>query len=371
MALIALIRRRGVPGGRRAKAVLAGARALRRLAVLRRQHDHPGDLGPVRDRRRQGLGAVTVRPGHPDHGSDHRRPVPGPASGHGRRGTPVRPGHGYLVCGDRRARRARHRSPPGDPQGAVTDLCPGLPVQPLRDRVLLAGRRRPGRHRSRGALRGHGALRPRADHARLADPRLPRLHPQLHGPGRPCSGPSGQHKQPVLPARTGVGAAPDGLPGRRGDRHRLTGRDHRRVLGREPGRPARLPSAAAHRVYLGRADRPDLRPVDQLAAPGHRPHARRHVQELSRAGLRVRRGRDRHDHDHDPAVLLRRPLPVAQTMVDRRARRRHPPHRGPPVLRRQPDQAAPRSMASAADRHRRVHRLYHLAEGPRTGHPSA
>ena len=134
---------------------------------------------------------------------------------------------------------------------------------------------------------------------------------------------------------------------------------------------ARLPSAAAHRVYLGRADRPDLRPVDQLAAPGHRPHARRHVQELSRAGLRVRRGRDRHDHDHDPAVLLRRPLPVAQTMVDRRARRRHPPHRGPPVLRRQPDQAAPRSMASAADRHRRVHRLYHLAEGPRTGHPSA
>ena len=51
--------------------------------------------------------------------------------------------------------------------------------------------------------------------------------------------------------------------------------------------------------------------VDQLDAAGLRPHARRHVQKLGRAGLRVRHGGDRHDHDYDLAVLLRRAPPVA------------------------------------------------------------
>ena len=58
-------------------------------------------------------------------------------------------------------------------------------------------------------------------------------------------------------------------------------------------------------------------------------------------------------------------------LVDRRARRGLPAHRGPSVLRRQPDQAGERSVAAAADRHRRVHRHDHLAEGPGTGHPAA
>jgi KUP system potassium uptake protein len=54
MALITLIRRRGAPGGRRARVALAA------LGVLRRQHDHPRDLGAVRDRGRQGRGPVAV-----------------------------------------------------------------------------------------------------------------------------------------------------------------------------------------------------------------------------------------------------------------------------------------------------------------------
>ena len=60
-----------------------------------------------------------------------------------------------------------------------------------------------------------------------------------------------------------------------------------------------------------------------------------------------------------------------RTMVDRRARRRLPPDRGPLGLRRQPDQTGERGVASAADRHHRVHRPDHLAERPGTGHPPA
>jgi K+ transporter len=58
LALITLIRGRGTPGSRRAKAHPGRARHLRRLAVLRRQHDHVGHLGTVR-----GRGLKVVQPG--------------------------------------------------------------------------------------------------------------------------------------------------------------------------------------------------------------------------------------------------------------------------------------------------------------------
>ena len=115
------------------------------------------------------------------------------------------------------------------------------------------------------------------------------------------------HQQPVLPARARVGTTADGPAGHRGDRHRLTGGDHRRVLGRVPGRSARLPAAAADRAHLGVDDRPDLRAVDQLAADGLGAHPGVRVPQLGGAGLRVRHGGDRHDHHHHAAVLLRRP----------------------------------------------------------------
>ena len=371
MALIALIRRRALPGGMPGQGGAVGARDLRGLAVLRRQHDHAGHLGAFGGRGRQGRGTVGVRSGHPHHGGDHHRPVPGSAAGHGRRGSDVRAGHERLVHRDRRARRAGHRHAPGDPEGAVAQLRPRLPVRPLRHRVLLLDRRRPGRHRSRGAVRGHGALRPHAGQARLAAGRLPRLHPELHGPGRPDPGPPGQHRQPVLPAGSGVGQAPDGLPRHRGDRHRLAGGHQRRLLGRAPGRATRLPAAAAHPVHLRTDDGPDLRPVDQLAAAGGRSRPRARVPDLGRAGLRLRHGRDRHDHDHDPAVLLLRPSSVAMAAVDRAGGRRRADRHRPAVLRRQPDQADPRSVVPAADRHRRVHHLHHLAARPRTRHAAA
>ena len=51
----------------------------------------------------------------------------------------------------------------------------------------------------------------------------------------------------------------DGPAGDRGDRDRLPGGDHRRLLRRPPGRAARLPAAAADRPHLGGDGRPDLR----------------------------------------------------------------------------------------------------------------
>ena len=128
---------------------------------------------------------------------------------------------------------------------------------------------------------------------------------------------------------------------------------------------------AAHRIHLGTDDRPDLHPVHQLAATGGGDHARGHVPELGRAGLRLRHGRDRHDHHHDLAVLLLRPSSVALAAVDRADRRRRPARHRPAVLRLQPDQAGARSLASAADRHHHVHHPHHLAAGPRARHPAA
>ena len=128
-----------------------------------------------------------------------------------------------------------HRRAPGDPQGAVADLRAGLLLRPLLDRVLRAGRGRARGHRRRGAVRRHGSLRPRADHPRLAAARVPRVHPELHGPGRAHP----RRPRPTSPARSScscpTGDVADGLPGDRGDGHRLAGGDHRRLLGRPPG----------------------------------------------------------------------------------------------------------------------------------------
>src|SRR5262249_11824963 len=121
-------------------------------------------------------------------------------------------------------------------------------------------RRRTRGHRGRGAVRGHGALRPRADHPRLAVVRFPCLHPQLHGAGRADPRrPEARHRQPVLPAGARVGAAAHGLPRRRRDGHRLAGGHQRRVLGGPASLSARLPAPVAHRAHLGGTNRPDLR----------------------------------------------------------------------------------------------------------------
>jgi K+ transporter len=99
MALIALIRRRALPGGSRAKAVLAGLGIFGASLFFGDSMITPAISGAVRSRGRPGRGSVIVRPGHPHHGGDHHCPVPGSAAGHGRRGADVRAGHEPLLIG--------------------------------------------------------------------------------------------------------------------------------------------------------------------------------------------------------------------------------------------------------------------------------
>ena len=76
MALITLLRRWGGDARQPAPGHGAGLGGhLRRGAVLRRQHDHPGDLGAVRGRGREGDRARAGGADRPAHRRDHRGAV--------------------------------------------------------------------------------------------------------------------------------------------------------------------------------------------------------------------------------------------------------------------------------------------------------
>ena len=106
-ALITLIRGRERARRQEGQVHLGGARHLRCLAVLRRQHDHPGHLGTVRGRGPQGGRARSGASGRPDHRGDHHDPVRRAATGHGPDRPVVRTGHGAVVPGDRLLRSVR------------------------------------------------------------------------------------------------------------------------------------------------------------------------------------------------------------------------------------------------------------------------
>ena len=77
----------------------------RRRAVLRRQHDHPGDLGAERDRRDRRRHAQVEQLRAAADGRGAGGAVSGAKARHRECRTPVRPGHARLVRGDR-GRRA-------------------------------------------------------------------------------------------------------------------------------------------------------------------------------------------------------------------------------------------------------------------------
>ena len=83
---------------------------------------------------------------------------------------------------------------------------------------------------TRGAVRGHGALRAQADPARVALVRDARAGDQLLRAGRADPRRSGRRQEPVLPARAVVGAHPAGRARHLRDRHRVAGGDLGHVL---------------------------------------------------------------------------------------------------------------------------------------------
>jgi KUP system potassium uptake protein len=122
MALITLIRKRGSGGVGRTKLVLAALGIFGASLFF-------GDsmITPAISVLSAVEGVKVAEPSVSDlvipiTVGDHHRAVPVPATGHGRRGTPVRAGHGRLVRGSRRPGRARHRDASRDLEGAVAHL---------------------------------------------------------------------------------------------------------------------------------------------------------------------------------------------------------------------------------------------------------
>ncbi len=156
----------GAPGGgavRQAADFRGGCRPDRRGAVLRRQHDHPGDLGTVGGRR---AGDRLRRPGALDGTAGAYRadrPVPDPEARHRADRHPVRPGHGALVR--RPGGAGRLRGDPAAGSAAGDEPCMGRAFLQLasRHRCRHPRRHRTGADRRRGAVRRHGPLRSQAD----------------------------------------------------------------------------------------------------------------------------------------------------------------------------------------------------------------
>ena len=191
----------------------------------------------------------------------------------------------------------RRRTFCGRSTPATLSPCSGRTVVGVRH----AGRRLSRRHRRRGALRGHGALRPAADPARVVRHRPARASAQLLRSGRAAARRPRRGGQPVLPAGPRVGALPDGRARHLGHRDRVAGGDLGRLLAQRAGGAARLPAAAHRAPHVGTDDGPDLHPRDQLVAARRRRPAGPRLPVLEQPCRGLRHGGQRRHGDH--AVL--------------------------------------------------------------------
>ena len=213
MALIALIQRAGPARAGSTQIALVALGHLRRGAVLRRRHDHAGDLGALggrgpRGRRRRRSSRSSCR--------SRWRSSTGLFAiqrfGTGAVGRLFGPVMALwfavlAIAGRRAGRRAPRR-----PARAVAELRGRVLRRPRRHGVPRARLGRARRHRRRGALRRHGPLRAPADPARVVLPRLPGADAQLPRPGRADPrGPEGD-REPVLPPASRLEPDPDGRP---------------------------------------------------------------------------------------------------------------------------------------------------------------
>ena len=165
-----------------------------------------------------------------------------PAPRHRARRRAVRAGHGGLVRDARGARRARHRRGAGR---ARARSRPGTPCASSRSNgghgFVVLGVGVPGRDGRRGALRRHGALRPRA---RSGSPGsalvLPALLLNYFGQGALLLEDPAAAENPFFRLAPELGALPADRARHRRHGDRLAGADLGRLLAHAPGDPARL-----------------------------------------------------------------------------------------------------------------------------------
>ena len=157
---------------------------VRGRALLRRRHDHAGDLGPLRGRRSQGRDAQPELDRHSGHDRRAHGAVRDPALRHPGHRAGLRAGDAGLVRGDR-GRRPRTGRSPTRRSSRRSRRNYGVEFFSAHSGIAFVSlaRDRADDHRRRGALRGHGSLRAPADQPRLVLRRLPGADAQLHGPG--------------------------------------------------------------------------------------------------------------------------------------------------------------------------------------------
>ena len=247
------------------------------------------------------------------------------------------------LCRDRRA--------PGGAAGPVADLRRRVPRSSTAHGVPRARLGRARGHGRRGAVRRHGPLRSPADHARVASWSSSRrcmlnylgqgaLSSKTRRPSRArssCSCPDWAPIPMVLLATAATVIASQAV---------ISGA----FSVDTPGRPARLPAAAADPPHLGGADRADLRAVDELGAAGRRSWCWSSFGSLR--GLASAYGM---------AVTGTLTITTILFFSSSRVRWRTPlwlvlaggaalPCGRPPLLRREPHQAPARRLAPARDR---------------------
>ena len=201
----------------------------------------------------------------------------------------VRARDARLVRGDRGDRRPRSGRAPR----LIRGLAPTYALEFIFDHPGVAfvamGAVDAGHHGRGGALRRHGSLRPPADPPGVVLVRVPGPDPELPRAVRARAAPPGRRREPVLPARPGLGAHPDGAAGDRRHVDRLPGRDLRGVLTLTPGHAARLPASPPDPPHLLTDRGPDLRAGRQLDALRRRRRGRRRLRLLRAAEQRLRR----------------------------------------------------------------------------------
>ncbi len=174
------------------------ARPVRRGPALWRRRHHAGDLGSVGGRGARGgdHGVFAVRRSHHLHHPGHALRRAEAWHRRDRRG--VRAADAVLVLRDRGHRLAVGGAPPGDLARGESALRRALLRGARPARVPGARLRRPVRHRRRGAVRRHGALRDARDSHRLVPLRLPGAAHQLLRPGSDAARAPRRGEQPVL-----------------------------------------------------------------------------------------------------------------------------------------------------------------------------
>ncbi|KAK0359136.1 hypothetical protein LTR94_032492, partial [Friedmanniomyces endolithicus] len=156
-------------GGRKALGAEPGDAGRRRdRLVLRRLHDHPGDLGAVRGGR-AGDGRAGVRfVRAADRGDDPDRAVLPPVDRHREGRAAVRPDHDPVFHRAGGDGRDAHRRAARRIVGAESSLGGALRRDRREARLPGAGFGGAGGDRRGGAVRRHGAFRAQADLLRVA-----------------------------------------------------------------------------------------------------------------------------------------------------------------------------------------------------------